>query len=49
MEGDNEGRIVELCLGLANLKQGKTENIAQFIAKEDILARELPGSQNFWQ
>lgn len=40
-EVDNEARIVELRLELANLKQGETENIAEFIA----LAKELPDSQ----
>ncbi|MCJ1346442.1 hypothetical protein MMC31_004659 [Peltigera leucophlebia] len=44
-EVDNEARIVELRLELANLKQGETENIADFIARADILARKLPGSQ----
>ena len=48
-EGDNEERIVELCLGLAHLKQGKTENIAKFIARADNLAKELPGSPYVWQ
>lgn len=44
-EVDNEARIFELRLKLANLKQGETENIAKFIARADILAKELPGSQ----
>ena len=33
---DHEARIVELHLELANLKQGETENIADFIARADI-------------
>ena len=44
-EVDDETRIFELRLELANLKQGDTENIADFITRADILARELPGSE----
>ena len=44
-EIDNEARMVELRLELANLKQGDTENIAEFVGRADILAKELPDSQ----
>ncbi|MCJ1345755.1 hypothetical protein MMC31_003964 [Peltigera leucophlebia] len=44
-EVDDETRISELRLELANMKQGETENIADFITRADILARELPGSE----
>ena len=44
-EVDNEARIVELRLELANLKQGNTENIAEFVGRADVLAKELPDSQ----
>lgn len=44
-EGDNEASLN----WLANLKQGETEKIAEFIARADNLAKELPGSQNVWQ
>lgn len=44
-EVDNEARIVELRLELANLKLGETENIAEFIARANVLAKELPDSQ----
>lgn len=44
-EVDHGTCIVELRLELANLKQGEIENIAEFIARADTLAKELPGSQ----
>ena len=44
-EVDHEARIVKLHLELANLKEGETENIADFIARADILAKKLPGFQ----
>ncbi|MCJ1348929.1 hypothetical protein MMC31_007162 [Peltigera leucophlebia] len=44
-EVDDETRIFELRLELANLKQGETENIADFITRADIMARKLPGSE----
>lgn len=44
-EVDNEARIVELRLELANLKQGDTENVAEFVGRADVLAKELPDSQ----
>ena len=42
-EVDDETRIFELRLELINLKQGETKNITDFIARADILAKELPG------
>lgn len=47
-ELDNETRIVELRLELANLKYGETENIAEFIARAITLAKELPGTQSWY-
>lgn len=44
-EVDNEARIVELRLELADLKQRETENITEFIARADVLAKELSDSQ----
>ncbi len=44
-EVDNEARMVELRLELANLKQGDTENIAEFMGRADVLGRERPDSQ----
>ncbi len=37
--------MVKLRLELANLKQGDTENIAEFMSKIEVLAKELPDSQ----
>lgn len=44
-EVDNEARMAELRLELANLKQGDTENIAEFVSRADVLAKEPPDSQ----
>ncbi len=44
-EVDNEVRMVELRLELANLKQRDTENIAKFVGRAEILAKKLPDSQ----
>lgn len=42
---DREARLVDLCLKLSNLKQGETENVAEFVAQADILSKKLAGSQ----
>ena len=39
---DHEARIVELHLELANLKQGETENIADFIARAEHFSKKAP-------
>lgn len=42
---DNEAHIIELRLELANLKQEETKNIAEFMTKADVLAKELLNTQ----
>lgn len=42
---DRETQLVNLRLELSNLRRGETENTAEFIARADILSKELAGSQ----
>ena len=42
---DKKTRLVDLSLELSNLRQGETKNIAKFITRANVLAKELPDSQ----
>ena len=42
---DKETRLVDLRLELSNLRQREIENIAEFIARTDVLAKEFSNSQ----